>query len=101
MGEQLKTLKYLYYCLSRAAKRLNSSFSLIIWLIVTIKVVTLTTALFLFISTVIHGSLGQFTASNISSIALDVTTLLTIFHAVDMPVNKVSGVHYFLVITLQ
>jgi hypothetical protein len=87
----LKTLKMLYYYLSQSARHLGSSFSLIIWLTVTIKMVTLVIGIYMFIYAVIQqGLMAQLGPNSIVSIILDVVSIVIIFLSVDMPIEKVG-----------
>ena len=91
LGDQLKTLKYLYYCLCQSADKLNSSFSFVIWLTVSIKITTLVTSSFFLISSMIQkSSLEQYHLTNTWAIIFDMTYLLIIFLTVDLPAKKVS-----------
>jgi hypothetical protein len=60
---------------------------------VSIKIVTLVTALFLFIFHIAQeGAIAQMNPSNVASIVQDIISTLIIFMSVDMPVKKVSAV---------
>ena len=62
-------------------------------MIVSIKIVTLVTALFLFIFQIAQvGALAQMNPSNVASIVQDITSTLIIFMSVDMPVIKVIAI---------
>ena len=62
-------------------------------MIVSIKIVTLVTALFLFIFQIAQeGALAQMNPSNVASIVQDITSTLIIFMSVDMPVKKVIAI---------
>lgn len=62
-------------------------------MIVSIKIVTLVTALFLFIFQIAQeGALAQMNPSNVASIVQDITSTLIIFLSVDMPVKKVIAI---------
>jgi hypothetical protein len=91
-SQKLKTLNHIHYCLSRSVEEFGLAISPILLVTISIKVVSLTSAYFLLIHSMIQGSLVHLLPSNIASIIMDSSLLLFIFKTVDLPTNAVSSI---------
>jgi len=91
-SQKLKALNHIHYCLSRSVEEFGLAISPILLVTISIKVVSLTSAYFLLIHSMIQGSLVNLLPSNIASIIMDSSLLLFIFKTVDLPTNAVSSI---------
>ena len=74
---------------------LGASFSLVIWLITVVKIVTLITNLFFAILTYLQSSsLNQYSATHVTVTVLDATYLFILFVSVDMPAKEVRNAKF-------